>query len=171
MWEIIFFILPFALTNIFASMSRHFKISILEKPIDFGVELNNHRLFGENKTIRGALFGILFGILGMYLISNQTQNIFMFNLYPPWLYGIIGSIGAVTGDLFGSATKRQIGIKPGEPLHYFDQSDWLIGTLIFLYPIINISFIQIFFLLTVIPLAHYIVKYIGYKLKIEKKMF
>lgn len=167
----LFFIIPFALTNIFASISRHFNISILEKPIDFGLHLNGKRLLGENKTIRGALFGIITGIVAMYLVQPHTQNIFLFEQYPAWLYGIIGSLGAIIGDAIESGIKRQMNIKPGEPLHYFDQSDWIIGSILFLYPIINLNLTQIIILLTIVPVLHYMVKYIGFKLKIEKKKF
>lgn len=66
-----------------------------------------------NKTIEGVVGGVLGAIAGVLIYCMVLQTAFRFKvhyLYVP-VYGILGSLSAVFGDLCFSAIKRQTGIK------------------------------------------------------------
>ncbi len=66
-----------------------------------------------NKTIEGVYGGVIGAVLGVFIYCLVLQLAFDFSvkyLYVP-IYGILGSLGAVFGDLSFSAVKRQAGIK------------------------------------------------------------
>ncbi|MBT3407754.1 CDP-archaeol synthase [Candidatus Woesearchaeota archaeon] len=174
--EIFIFILPFAFVNIFASLSRLFKFKFLEYPLDFNIKLNNKRIFGNNKTFRGAFFGIVFGIICMYILFNFKTKLsdyllFDFNLYSPLFYGIVGGLGVILGDAIESFFKRRLNIKPGKPLHFFDQTDWVIGLLVLTYSFTNLTINHIILILIIIPIFHYLFNYFSYLIGLQKNKF
>ena len=65
----------------------------------------------ETKAI--ALGGMLGAVIGVTLYCLILQKFFGFRAYYQFVpvYGILGSLGAVFGDLCFSAIKRQTGIK------------------------------------------------------------
>ena len=66
-----------------------------------------------NKTIEGVVGGVLGAIAGVLIYCVVLQTAFRFEVYYLYVpvYGILGSLGAVFGDLCFSAIKRQTGIK------------------------------------------------------------
>ena len=81
-----------------------------------GRAFGRHKLapvISPNKTIEGVIGGVLGAVVGVLLYCVVLQKAFRFEvhyLYVP-VYGILGSLGAVFGDLCFSAIKRQTGIK------------------------------------------------------------
>ena len=79
------------------------------------------RLFGKHKlapvispkkTVEGAIGGVVGGILGMVLYCTVLIFFgFRVNYLYALIYGILGSLGAMFGDLCFSVIKRQTGIK------------------------------------------------------------
>ena len=70
-------------------------------------------IISPNKTVEGAIGGVIGALMGVALYGLILQTAFAFEvhyLYVP-VYGILGSLGAVFGDLCFSAIKRQTGIK------------------------------------------------------------
>ncbi len=70
-------------------------------------------VISPNKTVEGVIGGVLGAVVGVVLYCVVLQTAFDFEvnyLYVP-VYGILGSLGAVFGDLCFSAVKRQTGIK------------------------------------------------------------
>ena len=66
-----------------------------------------------NKTVEGLLGGLLGACIGVAIYCIVLQKFFHFEVnywYVP-VYGILGSLGAVFGDLCFSVVKRQTGIK------------------------------------------------------------
>lgn len=66
-----------------------------------------------NKTVEGVYGGVLGAVLGVVIYCLVLQFGFDFSVnywYVP-VYGVLGSLGAVFGDLSFSAVKRQTGIK------------------------------------------------------------
>ncbi len=70
-------------------------------------------VISPNKTVEGMIGGVLAGIAGMVIFGLVMQFGFGFrvNYLYAVLYGAVGALGAVIGDLSFSAIKRQTGIK------------------------------------------------------------
>ena len=103
-------------------------------PIDFGKTFNGKRIFGDGKTIRGFVGGVLSGTLvGLTLfyvgpILNQSipesQGLIDLSYNP--ILGLLISVGALTGDLVGSFIKRRLNLKRGAPAPFLDQITFLV---------------------------------------------
>lgn len=82
-----------------------------------GLKYGRHKLapvVSPNKTIEGALGGIAAAMLGMLIYSLILDIIFPFitvHYGLALLYGLVGSVTGVFGDLCFSVIKRQTGIK------------------------------------------------------------
>lgn len=81
-----------------------------------GRAFGQHKLapvISPNKTVEGVIGGVLGAMLGMVLYTLILNVAFRFrvNYLLALLYGILGSLGAVFGDLCFSVIKRQTGIK------------------------------------------------------------
>ena len=81
-----------------------------------GRAFGKHKLapvISPNKTVEGVIGGVLGGIIGMMLYALILQLGFQFtvNYAVAALYGAVGSLAAVFGDLCFSVIKRQTGIK------------------------------------------------------------
>ncbi len=81
-----------------------------------GCLLGKHKLAPEispKKTVEGLAGGILGALVGgvIYCLVAEKYLHFAVNYYYIPIYGILGSLAAVLGDLCFSAIKRQTGIK------------------------------------------------------------
>lgn len=81
-----------------------------------GVTLGKHKLcpvISPKKTVEGLIGGLLLAILGMVVYGLILQYGFGFkvNYFFVVIYGLIGALGGVFGDLSFSVIKRQTGIK------------------------------------------------------------
>lgn len=97
------------------------------RPLDFGRKFRNRRIFGDSKSIRGTVAGILCGII----VGLIEYPFFHYMLY----VSIALSLGAMCGDLIGSFTKRQLGMKPGYSVPVLDQYGFFVLALIFAFPL------------------------------------
>ena len=78
--------------------------------------LGKHKLIPEvspKKTVEGAIGGLVTGMVCMVIYALVLQRAFQFdvNYLFALVYGLIGSLGAIFGDLCFSVIKRQTGIK------------------------------------------------------------
>ena len=81
-----------------------------------GVTLGKHKLcpvISPKKTVEGLLGGIALAILGtvVYGLILQLGFGFKVNYFLVVVYGVLGSLASVMGDLSFSVIKRQTGIK------------------------------------------------------------
>lgn len=81
-----------------------------------GRAFGKHKLapvISPNKTVEGVIGGVVGAIVGMALFCLILQVFFAFevNYLYAVIYGLVGSMAAVFGDLSFSAIKRQTGIK------------------------------------------------------------
>ena len=81
-----------------------------------GSAMGKHKLapnISPNKTVEGMVGGILGAMVGMVIYALVLQFAFGFavNYIFAVIYGLLGSVAAVFGDLVFSAIKRQTGIK------------------------------------------------------------
>ncbi len=66
------------------------------------------------KTVEGAIGGVVVNILGMVLytlILNKCFGFTQVNYFYAAIYGVVGALGSMLGDLTLSVVKRQVGIK------------------------------------------------------------
>lgn len=81
-----------------------------------GRKFGKHKLapvISPNKTVEGVIGGVLGAIVGMVIYGLVLDLAFGFtvNYWFTVIYGALGSLGAVFGDLCFSVIKRQTGIK------------------------------------------------------------
>jgi len=119
----------------------------LARPIDFGARVRGRRLFGDNKTWRGALVmgsGTLAATVALdrveWFRARLPEEL---RAAGPWRYGALLGLGVVGGELPNSFLKRQLGIAPGKrrwmpagvALVVFDQADFVLGVWAALLPV------------------------------------
>lgn len=178
-WSLVFFILRcfyLMLPSYFANMAPVIvkKINLFRQPLDFGKKLGSRPVFGKNKTFRGFVFGIAFAVIVAYaqflLYGIGVFKSISFVDYRGWLFfGILSGTGALTGDLAKSFFKRRLGIKPGEKFVPFDQTDFILGSFLFIAPFFKID-IKIFLTSLVLSfLLHIIVNHAAYYLGIRQE--
>ena len=70
-------------------------------------------VISQHKTIEGAIGGVLAAMLGMLIYALVMQIFFDFKVYYGYalIYGFLGSLVGIFGDLCFSIVKRQTGIK------------------------------------------------------------
>lgn len=169
----LYFVLPAYFANMAPVIVRNF-FKKLAVPVDFGKELGNMPIFGEHKTYRGLIFGVLFAIAITFLQYLLYRANFLPQLaivdYSNWLLlGALLGAGAMTGDLAKSFFKRRLNIDSGKPFIPFDQMDFIIGALLFSYPIANISFEKMGIILLISFVLHIIVNHIAFYTGIRKE--
>ena len=142
--------------------------------IDSGRRFGNKPILGSNKTWRGLVFGIIFAIVISFLqFLFYNNNIFAdISLvdYSNWLlFGFLMGFGALLGDMTKSFFKRRLGYAPGKPFIPFDQLDFVVGALLFTYPLVKLP---IGLVITTILLSFFLdiaVNHISYYLKIRNE--
>lgn len=135
----IWFFLPAGLANMTPVLTAQIKqLDFLDKPIDFGWSLGKHRIFGDNKTIRGLVTGYLatlvLVLLQIWLYNNwsfvKEYSLLDYNTTNPLIMTAVFTFGALGGDALESFFKRRVGVKPGESWFPFDQLDWIFGAIL-----------------------------------------
>lgn len=175
----LWFFLPAAIANVTPIFAAH--IGALKKfdtPIDFGKSYRGKRIFGDHKTIRGFVVGIICATLTLWLqqlgvmhsswLADWTSQVDYTTLYVAVLGPLFG-FGALAGDAIESFFKRQRGIKPGDGWFPFDQTDYIIGGAIATMPFIQLSVAQYGYLIIIWLVIHVISTIIGFKLGLKDK--
>lgn len=174
----IWFFLPAGLANmapVFASMIPGLKN--WDTPLDFGLEFRGKRIFGNSKTWRGLLFGIVIATITLGLQvwafnnfgwAQDIANNINYFILPVYVLGPLFAIGALGGDALASFFKRQRGIDPGESWFPFDQLDYIVGGLLTSFLVISLTLREYVAIIVVWFCVHLLVVYIGYILGIRK---
>lgn len=109
----------------------------LATPIDGGRCFRSTRVFGDHKTWRGLLAGIVVGT-AVYELQRLLHTAgFLPELAlldyadDPLLPGFLMGLGTGVGDAIKSLFKRRIGIPPGASWLVFDQLDFFVGAYLF----------------------------------------
>ena len=170
-----YFALPAYLANMSPVIFDKLKIlKSLKKPIDGGRRLGGQPIFGQNKTWRGIVSGIIFGVLVVYLQQYLFQfenfrnlSVIDYDQINPWLFGALAGLGAILGDLVKSFFKRRVGIKDGRAWPVFDQLDFIAGFLVFTFWLVqpSLAVLVTVFLITLVlhPLTNLISYFLGFK--------
>ena len=162
--ETILFTLPLFIAGLLHHLLiiKYNLFEFLSKPIDFHIKLANKRLLGNSKTFRGFVMVVLFTGFSMGIINAFLEIPLKLN---PFLAGMVLGLGYSLGELPNSFLKRRLGIKEsslphgsfGLLLHILDQTDSVIGSLIFLPIIYSPSLILIIVLFFVGTALHILV--------------
>ncbi|MDP6600325.1 MAG: CDP-2,3-bis-(O-geranylgeranyl)-sn-glycerol synthase [Candidatus Woesearchaeota archaeon] len=161
-----YFMLPAYFANMAPVIVKNI-FNNLEFPLDFNKKIKNKPIFGKNKTFRGLIFGILFAVIIAYLQflfynNNLFVNISIVN-YSDWLLiGLLMGFGTIFGDLVESFVKRRMNYESGKSFIPWDQMDFVIGALIFVYPIVKLSLDKIIIILLLSFILHIIANHIAF---------
>jgi len=168
-----YFLLPAYFSNIAASLAG--KLKFLPQPLDFSRKLGNNFILGQGKTWGGTILGILTGIfivaLQELLFSfDYFKNISVINYQEVnWLFlGILAGVGSVGGDIVASFIKRRINLKSGAMAPFLDQWDYIIGYLLLISIMAELTPRLIITSLILTIILHPLANILSYHLKIKK---
>ena len=167
-----YFMLPAYFANMAPVIVK--KINFLKIPIDFNKKINNKPILGENKTFRGLVFGVLFAIIIAYMQFIAYNNNFLYDFaltdYSNWLLlGFLMGFGAIFGDLVKSLIKRRLNYEPGKRFIPFDQTDFVIGAIIFVFPLVKLSIDKIMIIIILSFILHIIVNHLAFYTGVRKE--
>jgi len=156
----------------FANMAPLFanKIPALNRwktPMDFGRSYKGVRIFGQNKSLRGLVCGVILGGLVAYIVYHLYSLPYGTTTYV--IGGALMGFGALVGDAVESFFKRRVGIQPGNAWFPFDQLDYIIGGLLVSYLVLTPSIVTILRVIILYFGLHLVVSYIGYLLGFKEK--
>jgi hypothetical protein len=159
--------------------------SLAAVPLDGGLTVQGRRLFGENKTLRGALAMVGATALWVFLQSWVALHVGWaaglppaFESAHPVCWGVLAGAGYVVGELPNSFIKRRLGIAAGAAAtggaqRFFwviDQIDSLAGVLLFLLPVWRPSLAVVAALLILTLLIHPVVALIMFCLGLKSRV-
>ena len=145
-------------------------------PIDFGRNFSDgRRIFGDGKTYRGLVAGVLAGIL-IGLIQIWTVDRYGWTFLPQQtlLTIILLSAGALLGDLVKSFFKRRLGKERGANWPVADMYDLVAGAFILLlvfnpeWLFATITLPILITILIITPILHRAMNILGYMVKIKE---
>lgn len=172
--KLVWLFLPAGAANMLAGLSK--KFPIFNYPIDGGRRWRGKRIFGDHKTWRGFIFGLFGGILMAYLqvalySPDKSYYLFDYSQFNFWWWGSLSGLGALLGDLIRSFFKRRVDIRPGGVWFPFDQTDWIIGAIIFMSFYVHLTWSHIITAVLLSLVVHPLVNYICYLFHIQKNKF
>lgn len=136
-------------------------------PLDFGVKWHGKRLLGDNKRLRGLVFGALAGGITAVIISKLNANTVV-TIAPFWMGSLLGC-GALLGDAVESFFKRLRDLKPGESLFPFDQLDYIAGGLLAAYLVVHIPLWAVLTITVVYFGLHILISYLAFLFGLKDK--
>ena len=159
-----------------APVLRYDLVAPLKQPLDAGVSVGGTRLFGDNKTLRGAL--VMAGGTTLAAIALTRQRWFRERLpgelsaAPPAVYGALLGAGVVLGELPNSFAKRRLGIAPGDrrssllgaAIAVYDQGDFVPMSALTLSPLWRMTAREVAEAFAVVAVVHAAVNVAGYAL-------
>ena len=168
-WEAFWFFLPAGISNASPVLANRIPgLNRWTTPLDFGKHLRDRRIFGDHKSWRGILFGTLmagiFSLVQYQIIEQDSRSV--------WLILITGmalGFGALFGDAVASFFKRRSDVAPGESWFPVDQTDYIIGGLLFVYPFVELSRADVLRILVMYFVLHIVASYIAFHLKLKEK--
>jgi CDP-2,3-bis-(O-geranylgeranyl)-sn-glycerol synthase len=136
-YQVAYFFLPAYLANM-APVVVVGRFERFAGPIDGGHTWRGVRIFGDHKTWRGVLAGVVVGMLtfaaqrAVYQLGLLHHLALIdYSALDPLLPGFLLGLGTGVGDAVKSFFKRRVGIPPGASWLGFDQLDFMVGAYLF----------------------------------------
>jgi CDP-2,3-bis-(O-geranylgeranyl)-sn-glycerol synthase len=167
--QVLYFFLPAYLANMSPVLVKPW-FRALARPIDGGRTLHGKRVFGDHKTWRGLLAGIVAGVVTYELqrVAYEGGSLSDLALIDysghPIAPGLLMGLGAGVGDSVKSFFKRRAGIEPGASWPVFDQLDFFVGAYLFVLPIFAPSLWLTLITLPVVLIGNIASEIVGYLL-------
>ena len=168
--EAFFFFLPAGLSNMAPVLIN--KVPVINRwntPLDFGKSYKGERIFGQNKTWRGLVSGVVFAGIIASLVAT-----FYYDASPDYfrhlvIRGMLMGFGALAGDAIESFFKRQSGIAAGSSWFPFDQTDYIVGGLVM--SLFVSAWDTKLFLVVILEYfgLHLFTSYLAFKMKLKDK--
>jgi hypothetical protein len=162
-------------------LKRDLLPALRRAPIDFGATFRDRRLFGANKTWRGALV-MIGGTAAFSALLAQLNAAVLhwpvavdYAALHPWAWGTLLGTGYILGELPNSFIKRQLDIAPGAMgqglrgrfFWVVDQLDSLVGIFLCVLPVwqpsAGVVAASVFVMLVVHPLSAWVMVLAGLK--------
>ncbi len=169
--------IPAGVANVVPIFAAHIaSLKQYNAPIDLGKTFRGKRIFGDHKTWRGLLAGMLAAVVvlaiqqvlvGQFSWFAWLANGLDYAALPTLLVGVLFGLGALGGDAVKSFFKRQLGVNPGRSWFPFDQVDYIVGGALAVLPFIHFTTFQYLLLVVVWLSIHLIATHIGYWLKLK----
>jgi len=145
-------------------------------PIDFNRKwFDGNRIFGDGKTIEGFALGLIAGAFVGVLetIAQPSINSYAatWNVQIPMMnfsIGLLISLGTLFGDLCGSFIKRRLGFKRGSEVLFLDQWNFIIGSIVFVFMITEITIWMVLMMLLITLVIHRVANIVGHRLKVKR---
>jgi hypothetical protein len=152
----------------------------LKRPLDGGCTWRGRRVFGDNKTWRGAA-AMFTGVLGGAVVLSRVPGYWArlpaeLQRAGPVVFGGLLGLGVVLGELPNSFLKRQWGVEPGRQrrdaaglvLSIVDQGDFVLGAWATLAPVWAMSVREAASAFVLVVVVHLVVNVIGYAAGVRK---
>ncbi len=175
----LWFFAPAGLANaapVFAAKLAY--LNHFSTPLDLGHSWRGERIFGNHKTIRGVLAGMVLATLGVglqkyaYTHSGWAVQVSQYVDYRSaqlWLLGPLLGFGALMGDAIKSFFKRRVHVRPGRSWFPFDQLDFIVGGLLASRLVVRLRLVDYAWVLGVWFLGHLAGAYTGYLIRLKDK--
>ena len=175
----LWFFIPAGIANSTPIVVAHIPgLNTLNAPMDFGKKFHKKRIFGEHKTWRGFIAGMVMAVLVIWLqVGLFDHYAWIRHISQPVFYsggsivalGLLLGFGALIGDATESFLKRQYNIDSGQRWFPFDQLDYVIGGLLFATAYVRLPVQDYGWIIIIWFCMHLIFSYIGYILKLKDK--
>jgi len=172
----LWFFLPSGVANATPVVAMHVPfLKDINYPLDFGKSFRGIRIFGDHKTFRGLISGMIFGFL-VVMLQVYLYNVSEFFRSISWLkydqinwvlFGLLSGAGPLLGDAIKSFFKRRMNLKPGATWFPFDQIDYILGGIFFTLPIIQLIWWRYVLIAFIWFIIHPISTVLGYILKLK----
>ncbi len=149
---------PAYLANMAPPFLRHWKG--WNRPI-------SRRWLGEHKTIGGVVLGMLIALVAAWIQAriDWQASLVPYDRWP--LIGLALGGGALGGDIVKSFFKRARGIAPGRSWIPADQLDFVLGALLFAWPLARLGLRDVAVIVFVSFIGDIAVNHVAYWLRIR----
>jgi CDP-2,3-bis-(O-geranylgeranyl)-sn-glycerol synthase len=156
--ELLYFMAPAYVANMAPPFVRYWKG--WNRPI-------SRRWLGSHKTVLGFGAGVLGAVLVAFLQSRLDWGRTIAP-YDHWLdLGVRMGAGAMLGDSVKSFFKRRRRVAPGATWIPFDQLDFVLGALLFVWSRVMLTWTDVAIVLALSFVGHILVNHIGYWLGVR----